>query len=112
MDTHSYTDVAMTLARGVDLDLCPRPNPRLKDLSDRHPGSRPNRISGIVGMGSPKTSAHRAAAASFVIPGSTRNPASPQRLSPGHVAPEKAAGPLTKSGMKKSVRSAMLRSHA
>jgi len=32
VDTHGYTDVAMTLARGVGLDLCPR----LKDLSDRH----------------------------------------------------------------------------
>ena len=32
VDTHGYTDVAMTLARGVGLDLCPR----LKELSDRH----------------------------------------------------------------------------
>ncbi len=32
VDTHGYTDVAMALARGVGLDLCPR----LKDLSDRH----------------------------------------------------------------------------
>jgi TnpA family transposase len=32
VDTHGYTDVAMVLARGVGLDLCPR----LKDLSDRH----------------------------------------------------------------------------
>ena len=32
VDTHGYTDVAMALARGVGLDLCPR----LKELSDRH----------------------------------------------------------------------------
>jgi TnpA family transposase len=32
VDTHGYTDVAMTLARGVGLDLCPR----LKELNDRH----------------------------------------------------------------------------
>ena len=32
VDTHGYTDVAMTLARGVGFDLCPR----LKELSDRH----------------------------------------------------------------------------
>ncbi len=32
VDTHGYTDVAMTLARGVGLDLCPC----LKELSDRH----------------------------------------------------------------------------
>jgi TnpA family transposase len=32
VDTHGYTDVAMALARGVGLDLCPR----LKELNDRH----------------------------------------------------------------------------
>ncbi len=32
VDPHGYTDVAMALARGVGLDLCPR----LKELSDRH----------------------------------------------------------------------------
>ena len=32
VDTHGYMDVAMALARGVGLDLCPR----LKELSDRH----------------------------------------------------------------------------
>jgi TnpA family transposase len=32
VDTHGYTDAAMTLSRGVGFDLCPR----LKALKDRH----------------------------------------------------------------------------